>query len=196
MGCTKRFYSYYTTYCYNCKARQCSPLRRNFMECSIINSALSLLMKYLVFGQREKLLISRLFIGHHTVVWSPLDWSAFRTHEGSTFTEKDRNRLNYRIGPNHRIGQSWCGPCIAAIAGYILFANSHCPLLPVTYINNSHRLLLAITSQPPLKIASRDKHYRQELLAVIQVTLAKGSGHYTMTNIANSHFLLLNTVGA
>ena len=26
-------------------------------------------------------------------------WSAFRNHEGSTFTEKDRNKLNYRIGP-------------------------------------------------------------------------------------------------
>ena len=26
-------------------------------------------------------------------------WSAFRNHQGSTFTEKDRNKLNYRIGP-------------------------------------------------------------------------------------------------
>ena len=24
---------------------------------------------------------------------------AFRNHQGSTFTEKDRNKLNYRIGP-------------------------------------------------------------------------------------------------
>ena len=35
--------------------------------------------------------------------WSPqvvwFHWSAFRNHEGSTFTEKDRNKLNYRIGP-------------------------------------------------------------------------------------------------
>ena len=26
-------------------------------------------------------------------------WSAFRNHEGSTFTEKDRNKVNDRIGP-------------------------------------------------------------------------------------------------
>ena len=38
----------------NCTARQCSPLRRKFMERSIINSALSLLMKHLVIGQRQK----------------------------------------------------------------------------------------------------------------------------------------------
>ena len=43
------------------------------------------------------LLISRLFIGHHAVIWFPL--VSFRNHQGSTFTEKDRNRLNYRIGP-------------------------------------------------------------------------------------------------
>ena len=30
---------------------------------------------------------------------SGFHWSAFRNHEGSTFTEKDRNKLNYRIGP-------------------------------------------------------------------------------------------------
>ena len=40
--------------CSNCTARQCSPLRRKFMECFIINQALSLLMKHLVFGQRQK----------------------------------------------------------------------------------------------------------------------------------------------
>ena len=38
-------------------------------------------------------MISRLLTGHHTVVWFPL------VSEGSTFTEKDRNKLNYRIGP-------------------------------------------------------------------------------------------------
>ena len=56
----------------NCTARQCSPLRRKFMECSIISPALSLLIKHLVIGRRQKLLISRLFIDHHTVVWFPL----------------------------------------------------------------------------------------------------------------------------
>ena len=35
-------------------ARQCSPLRRKFMERSIINRALSLLMKHLVIGQCQK----------------------------------------------------------------------------------------------------------------------------------------------
>ena len=30
---------------------------------------------------------------------SGLYWSVFRNHEGSTFTEKDRNKLNYRVGP-------------------------------------------------------------------------------------------------
>ena len=35
-----------------CMARQCSPLRRKLMEYSIINPALSLLMKHLVIGQR------------------------------------------------------------------------------------------------------------------------------------------------
>ena len=37
---------------FNCTARQCSPLRRKFIECSINNPALSLLMKHLVIGQR------------------------------------------------------------------------------------------------------------------------------------------------
>ena len=34
----------------NCMARQCSPLRRKFIECSINSPALSLLMKHLVIG--------------------------------------------------------------------------------------------------------------------------------------------------
>ena len=37
-----------------CTARQCSPLRRNFMECSINNPTLWLLMKHLVICQRQK----------------------------------------------------------------------------------------------------------------------------------------------
>ena len=36
----------------NCAARQCSPLRRKFMECYIIKPAQSLLVKHLVIGQR------------------------------------------------------------------------------------------------------------------------------------------------
>ena len=38
----------------HCTTRQCSPLRRKFMECSINSPALSLLMKHLVIGQRLK----------------------------------------------------------------------------------------------------------------------------------------------
>ena len=38
----------------NCTARQCSPFSRKFMECSINNPALSLLMKHLVVGQCKK----------------------------------------------------------------------------------------------------------------------------------------------
>ena len=37
-----------------CTARQCSPLRRKNLECSINNPALSLLMKHLVIGQRQE----------------------------------------------------------------------------------------------------------------------------------------------
>ena len=62
------------------------------MECTIINPALSLLMKHLVIGQRQKAPNfsvfhlskhgSLVFIGQHIV----------------TFTEKDRNKLNHQIG--------------------------------------------------------------------------------------------------
>ena len=38
----------------DCTARQCLPLRQKFMECPIINPALSLLMEHLVIGQRKK----------------------------------------------------------------------------------------------------------------------------------------------
>ena len=55
---------------------------------SIINPAPSLLIKHLVIGQRQK-----------APNFSAFHWSVFRNHEDSTFTEKDRNKLNYRIGP-------------------------------------------------------------------------------------------------
>ena len=62
------------------------------------NPALSLLMKHLVIGQRLK---TPNFSAFH---WSPRGslvsiGQDFVTNEGSTFTEKDRNKLNYRIGP-------------------------------------------------------------------------------------------------
>ena len=71
----------------DCTACQCSPLRRKFIGCSINNPALWLLMKHLV---------TRL---------SGFHWSAFRDQEGRTFTEKDRNKLNYQSGPNHHLLQ-------------------------------------------------------------------------------------------
>ena len=38
----------------HCMACRCSPLRRKFTECCITNLALSLLMKHLLIGQRQK----------------------------------------------------------------------------------------------------------------------------------------------
>ena len=39
-----------------------------------------------------------------SALWlSGFHWSAFRNHQGSTFTEKDRNKLNYRIGPSDSV---------------------------------------------------------------------------------------------
>ena len=68
------------------------------MGCSIIIPALSLLIKHLVIDQRKR---APNFSAFH---WSPhgslvFYWSAFRKHEGSAFTEKNRNKLNYLIGP-------------------------------------------------------------------------------------------------
>ena len=42
----------------------------------------------------KKLLISRLFIGHHT---SGFHLLVFRNHGCITFTEKDQNKLNYKL---------------------------------------------------------------------------------------------------
>ena len=68
------------------------------MECSIINPALSLLMKHLVIVHCQE---APDFSAFH---WSPngilvSTGQHFHNHEGSTFTEKDRNKLNYRMGP-------------------------------------------------------------------------------------------------
>ena len=68
------------------------------MACSINNTALSLLMKHLVIGQPYKAPNFSVF-AFLTTRLSGFHWSEFRNHEGSTFTEKDRNKLNYRIGP-------------------------------------------------------------------------------------------------
>ena len=39
------------------------------------------------------------FLAFHWSRLSDFLWSAFRNREGGTFTEKDQNKLNYRIGP-------------------------------------------------------------------------------------------------
>ena len=60
---------------------------------SKINPVLSLLMKHLVIGQRQK---APNFSAFH---WSPhgslvgFHWSAFRNHEGSTFSEMTETSL-------------------------------------------------------------------------------------------------------
>ena len=84
-----------------CTARQCSSLRRKFMECSINSPALSLLMKHLVIGWRLKTLNNSAF---H---WSPRGSLVIATRvvhlpkstETSLITESDQS------GPNHRLLQ-------------------------------------------------------------------------------------------
>ena len=99
---------------YNCTARQCSSLRRNFIECSINNPALSLLMKHLVIGQRLKTpkfsafhLSSRcslVSIGQHFVVTRVVHLQKFT--ETSLITESDQSE------PNHQLLQL-CTACTA-----------------------------------------------------------------------------------
>ena len=88
-------------------ARQYSPLRRTFMECSINNPALSLLMKHLVIRQRRK---PPNFSAFH---WSPhgslvsIGQNFVTTRivhlpkrtETSLITESDQS------GPNHQLLQ-------------------------------------------------------------------------------------------
>ena len=81
------------------------------MECSIINPALSLFMKHLVIGQRQKATnLSAIHwsphgnlnsIGQHFVTTIVVHLPE-RT-ETSLFTESDRS------GPNHRIGPGCAG---------------------------------------------------------------------------------------
>ena len=91
----------------NCTARQCSPLWKYFMECSINSPAPSLLTKYRVIGQRLKLLISRLFIGHHAVVWFPFGqhFVATRVVHLSKSTETSLNTESDQSGLYHQLLQ-------------------------------------------------------------------------------------------
>ena len=102
------------------------------MECSIINPALSVLMKHLVIGQRQKaskfsafhwsLHGSLVSIGQHFVTTSVVHLP--KRTETSLITESDQSGPNTSYcsyvrpaqpGPN---GTRLCGPCIAAITGY------------------------------------------------------------------------------
>ena len=77
--------------------RPCSPLRQKFMECSINNPALMLLMKHLVIGQRPK---TPYFSAFH---WSPRgSLVSIGQHFVATrvvHLPKVPNKFNYRIGP-------------------------------------------------------------------------------------------------
>ena len=97
----------YSCKMWNCTARQYSPLRRKFMECSINNPALTLYMKHLVIGQRLKthnfsafhrsprgILVS---IGQHFVATRVVHLP--KSTETSLITESDQS------GPNHQLLQ-------------------------------------------------------------------------------------------
>ena len=87
----------------NCTARQCSPLMRKFMVCSINSPALSLLIKHLVIGRRPKTPNFSAFhwsprgslvsIGQHFVATRVVHLP--KSTETSLITESDQS------GPNH-----------------------------------------------------------------------------------------------
>ena len=103
------------TPCIHCTARQCSSLRRTFMECSIINPALSLLMKHLVIGQRQK---APNFSDLH---WSPygsqvsIDQHFVTTRvvhlpkrtETSLITESDQSGHNHQLLQLCKVRTAW-----------------------------------------------------------------------------------------
>ena len=91
----------------HCTARQCSPLRRKLIECSINNPALSLLMKHLVIGQRLKTPNFSAFhcsprgslvsIGQHFIATRVVHLP--KSTETSLISESDQ------IGPTHQLLQ-------------------------------------------------------------------------------------------
>ena len=101
------------------------------MECYIINPALSLLMKHLIIGQRQKapnfsafhwsphgILVS---IGQHFVTTRVVHLP--KRTETSLITESDQRAPNHQLCSYVRPAQPGpirtrlCGPCIAAITG-------------------------------------------------------------------------------
>ena len=107
----------------DCTARQCSSLRRKFIECSINNPALSLLMKHLVIGQRLKTPNFSAFhwsprgslvsIGQHFVATRVVHLP--KSTETSLISESDQS------GPNHQLLQlstastAWSDQAVRAV---------------------------------------------------------------------------------
>ena len=88
-----------------CTARQCSPLWRKFMVCSMNSPALSLLMKHLVIGQRLKTpnfsafhwspRSSLVSIGQHFVAKRVVHLP--KSTETSIITESDQSGSNHQL---------------------------------------------------------------------------------------------------
>ena len=107
------------------------------MECSINNLAVSLLMKHLVIGQRQKAPNFSAFhwsphgclitIGQHFVTTRVVHLP--KRTETSLITESDQSRAYHQLLQLCTVRTAWsesastsrtrlCGPCIAAKAGY------------------------------------------------------------------------------
>ena len=114
----------------NCTACQCSLLRQKFMECSVISPALSLFMKHLVIGQRQKanfsafhwsLQGSLVFIGQHFVTTRVVHFP--KRTKTSLITKSDQCRPNHQLLQICTARTPWSEsdqgvrPCISAIAG-------------------------------------------------------------------------------
>ena len=104
-----KFYPMCSLYSSNCTARQCLPLRRKYMVCSIIQLALSILMKHLVIGRHQKapnfLTFHRssdgrmVSIGQYFVTTRVVHLP--KRTETSLINESDRSVPNHQIGPGY-----------------------------------------------------------------------------------------------
>ena len=81
------------------------------MECSVINLALSLLMKHLVFGQRQKAPNFSAFhwSPHGSLVFIGQDVVTTRVVHLPKRTKTSLINESDRSGPNHRIGPGCAG---------------------------------------------------------------------------------------
>ena len=74
------------------------PDKATFVVCSIISLALSFWMKHLVIGQLQKPAKFSHGFSLVNISKSGFHWSAFGNHQGSTFTETNRNGFIHHIG--------------------------------------------------------------------------------------------------